>query len=202
MKAFAKIGLIALSAMTAVALVGCGASKNTTESTHYERDDTTEVYTVDTAAHGTVEQLSGMSYYAITAQPIAEDIAVVDIPVSAVVELPDGASYTASEGRATAQVTRTGDNIKVKARCDSVARLCEIYRYIALDYMSTNDSLRKEIAKLDVKRQQLQEALNEQKKSPPNYALAWLLIPAAILCAGLLITVFKLFKRNKNGRGN
>ena len=69
MKAFAKLILIVLSAMAAVALVGCGASKSTSESTHYERDDTTEVYTVDTAARGTVEQLSGMSYYAITAQP-------------------------------------------------------------------------------------------------------------------------------------
>ena len=97
MKAFAKPILMALSAMAAVALVGCGASKSTTESTHYERDDTTEVYTVDTAARGTVEQLSGISYYAITAQPIAEDIAIVDVPASAVAELPDGASYTASE---------------------------------------------------------------------------------------------------------
>lgn len=199
MKTFAKLILTALSAMAAVALVGCGASKNTTESTHYERDDTTEAYTVDTAAHGTVEQLSGMSYYAITAQPIAEDIAVVDIPVSAVAELPDGASYTASEGRATAQLTRTGDNIKVKARCDSVARLCEIYRCIALDYMSANDSLRKEITKLDAKRQQLQEALNEQKKSPPNYTLAWLLGSLAILCVCFLIIFLKSFKRNKNG---
>lgn len=71
MKTLTKLILIALSAATAVALVGCGVSKNTTESTHYERDDTTEVYTVDTAAHGAVEQLSSMSYYAITAQPIA-----------------------------------------------------------------------------------------------------------------------------------
>lgn len=68
--------------------------------------------------------------------------------------------------------------------------------------MSANDSLRKEITKLDTKRQQLQEALEARKKSPPNYALARLLIPVAILCTGLLITVFKLFKRNKNGRGN
>lgn len=199
MKAFAKLILMALSAMTAVALVGCGASKNTTESTHYERDDTTEVYTVDTAAHSTVEQLSGMSYYAITAQPIAEDVAVVDIPVAAVAELPDGASYTASEGRATAQLTRVGDNIKVEARCDSVARLCEIYRCIALDYMSTNDSLRKEITKLDAKSQQLQEALEEQKKIPLNHALGWLLGALAILYVCLLIFILKPFKRNKNG---
>lgn len=199
MKAFAKPILIVLSATAAVALVGCGASKSTSESTHYERDDTTEVYTVDTAARGTVEQLSGMSYYAITAQPISEDIAVVDVPVSAVAELPDGASYTASEGRATAQLTRIGDNIKVEARCDSVARLCEIYRYIALDYMSANDSLRKEIAKLDTKRQQLQEALEEQKRSPPNHALGWLLGSLAILYVCLLIFILKPFKRNKNG---
>ena len=199
MKAFAKLILIVPSAMAAVALVGCGASKSTSKSTHYERDDTTEVYTVDTAARGTVEQLSGMSYYAITAQPISEDIAVVDVPVSAVAELPDGASYTASEGRATAQLTRIGDNIKVKARCDSVARLCEIYRYIALDYMSANDSLRKEIAKLDTKRQQLQEALEEQKRSPLNHALGWLLGSLAALCVCLLIIVIKPFKHNKNG---
>ncbi|WP_290380427.1 hypothetical protein [uncultured Muribaculum sp.] len=189
---------MALSAMAAVALVGCGASKNTTESTHYERDDTTEVYTVDTAARGTVEQLSGVSYYAITAQPIAEDVAVVDIPVEAVAELSDGASYTASEGRATAQLTRVGDNIKVEARCDSVARLCEIYRCIALDYMATNDSLRKEITKITSKQQQLQEALKEQKKTPPNHALGWMLGSLAILCVCLLIIVLKPFKRNKN----
>lgn len=202
MKAFAKLILMALPAMAAVTLVGCGGSKNTTEITHYERDDTTEVSTVDIAGYSAVEQLSGVSYCAITAQPIAEDIAVVDIPVAAVTELPDGASYTASEGRATVQATRIGDNIKVKARCDSVARLCEIYRYITLDYMTANDSLRKEITKLNAKRRQLQEALEEQKKSPPNYALAWLFIPVAILFAGLLITVLKLFKRNENGRGN
>ncbi len=198
MKAFAKPILMALSAMAAVALVGCGASKNTTESTHYERDDTTEVYTVDTAARGTVEQLSGVSYYAITAQPIAEDVAVVDIPVEAVAELSDGASYTASEGRATAQLTRVGDNIKFEARCDSVARLCEIYRCIALDYMATNDSLRKEITKIASKQQQLQEALKEQKKTPPNHALGWMLGSLAILCVCLLIIVLKPFKRNKN----
>lgn len=198
MKAFAKLILMALPAMAAVALVGCGASKNTTESTHYERDDTTEVYTVDTAARGTVEQLSGVSYYAITAQPIAEDVAVVDIPVEAVAELSDGASYTASEGRATAQLTRVGDNIKVEARCDSVARLCEIYRCIALDYMATNDSLRKEITKITSKQQQLQEALKEQKKTPPNHALGWMLGSLAILCVCLLIIVLKPFKRNKN----
>lgn len=202
MKAFAKLILMALSAMAAVALVGCGGSKNTTEITHYERDDTTEVSTVDIAVYSAIEQLSGVSYYAITAQPIAEDIAVVDMPLSAVVELPDGASYTASEGRATVQATRIGDNIKVEARCDSVARLCEIYRYIALDYMTANDSLRKEITKLNAKRRQLQEAINEQKKSPPNYVLAWLLIPVIILFAGLLIAVLKLFKRNKNVGGN
>ena len=198
MKPFAKLILMALSAMAAVALVGCGASKNTTESTHYERDDTTEVYTVDTAARGTVEQLSGVSYYAITAQPIAEDVAVVDIPVEAVAELSDGASYTASEGRATAQLTRVGDNIKVEARCDSVARLCEIYRCIALDYMATNDSLRKEITKITSKQQQLQEVLKEQKKTPPNHALGWMLGSLAILCVCLLIIVLKPFKRNKN----
>lgn len=199
MKAFAKLILMALSAMTAVALVGCGASKNTTESTHYERDDTTEVYTVDTAAHSTVEQLSGMSYYAITAQPIAEDVAVVDIPVAAVAELPDGASYTASEGRATAQLTRVGGNIKVEARCDSVARLCEIYRCIALDYMSTNDSLRKEVTKLDAKRKELQENLDKQTKPPFSHASAWLFSLLAVLCVCILIAVLKPFKRKENG---
>lgn len=199
MKAFAKLILIVLSAMAAVALVGCGASKSTSESTHYERDDTTEVYTVDTAARGTVEQLSGMSYYAITAQPISEDIAVVDVPVSAVAELPDGASYTASEGRATAQLTRIGDNIKVEARCDSVSRLCEIYRCAALDYMATNDRLRKEITKLDANRKELQENLDKQKEMSSNCVPPQLFIAFVALSACLLIIILATLKFKKNG---
>lgn len=185
--------------MAAVALVGCGASKSTSESTHYERDDTTEVYTVDTAARGTVEQLSGMSYYAITAQPIPEDIAVVEIPLAAVAELPDGASYTASEGRATAQMTRTGDNIKVRARCDSVSRLCEIYRYIALDCMATNDSLRKEISKIETSKKELQEDLDEQKEISSNCVPAQLFIAFVALSVCLLIIILGSLKFKKNG---
>lgn len=199
MKAFAKLILIVSSAMAAVALVGCGASKSTSESTHYERDDTTEVYTVDTAARGTVEQLSGMSYYAITAQPIPEDIAVVEIPLAAVAELPDGASYTASEGRATAQMTRTGDNIKVRARCDSVSRLCEIYRYIALDYMATNDSLRKEISKIETSKKELQEDLDKQKEISSNCVPAQLFIAFVALSVCLLIIILGSLKFKKNG---
>lgn len=199
MKAFAKLILIVPSAMAAVALVGCGASKSTSESTHYERDDTTEVYTVDTAARGTVEQLSGMSYYAITAQPIPEDIAVVEIPLAAVAELPDGASYTASEGRATAQMTRTGDNIKVRARCDSVSRLCEIYRYIALDYMATNDSLRKEISKIETSKKELQEDLDKQKEISSNCVPAQLFIAFVALSVCLLIIILGSLKFKKNG---
>lgn len=199
MKAFAKLILIVLSAMAAVALVGCGASKSTSESTHYERDDTTEVYTVDTAARGTVEQLSGMSYYAITAQPIPEDIAVVEIPLAAVAELPDGASYTASEGRATAQMTRTGDNIKVRARCDSVSRLCEIYRYIALDYMATNDSLRKEISKTETSKKELQEDLDKQKEISSNCVPTQLFIAFVALSVCLLIIILGFLKFKKNG---
>lgn len=199
MKTLAKLILFGLSVMAAVALFGCGASKNTTETTHYEWDDTTKVSTVDTASYGTVEQLNGMSYSAITAQPIPEDIAVVEIPLAAVAELPDGASYTASEGRATAQMTRTGDNIKVRARCDSVSRLCEIYRYIALDYMATNDSLRKEISKIETSKKELQEDLDEQKEISSNCVPAQLFIAFVALSVCLLIIILGSLKFKKNG---
>lgn len=199
MKTLTKLTLFGLLAMAVVTLFGCGASKSTTETTHYERDDTTEMSTVDTATYSTVEQLSGMSYYAITAQPIPEDIAVVEIPLAAVAELPNGASYTASEGRATAQMTRTGDNIKVRARCDSVSRLCEIYRYIALDYMATNDSLRKEISKIEISKKELQKDLDKQKEISSNCVPAQLFIAFVALSVCLLIIILGSLKFKKNG---
>lgn len=199
MKTLTKLILFGLPAMAAVALFGCGVSKSTTETTHYERNDTTKVSTVDATSYGTVEQLSGVSYYTITAQPIPEDIAVVEIPLDAVAELPDGAGYIASEGRATAQVTHVGDNIKVEARCDSVSRLCEIYRIIALDYISTNDSLRKEITKLDASRKELQENLDKQKEMSSNCVPSQLFIAFVALSACLLIIILGTLKFKKNG---
>lgn len=199
MKTLAKLILFGLSAMAAVALFGCGVSKSTTENTRYERDDTTEVLTVDTATYSSVEQLSGVSYYTITAQPIPEDIAVIDIPLTVVAELPDGAGYIASEGRATAQVTHVGDNIKVEARCDSVARLCEIYRYIALDYMAANDSLRAEITKLDANRKELWENLDKQKEMSSNCVPGQLFIAFVALSACFLIIILGTLKFKKNG---
>ena len=59
---------------------------------------------------------------------IPESEAKVDVPIQNLLNLPDGAGYTAKDGQASVSVQRHGDNITVTGKCDSIARQCLFLR--------------------------------------------------------------------------
>lgn len=83
------------------------------------------------------------------AEPIPKEEAKVTIPTQNLLELPDGAKYGASYGRATVEAERNGDNIIVTGRCDSIARRCEYYERHAFRLQNTVDSLKATIVYLE-----------------------------------------------------
>lgn len=50
------------------------------------------------------------------------------IPVVSLGQLPDGASFSGRNGRASFKITRVKDSIYVTSSCDSLAVMCENYR--------------------------------------------------------------------------
>lgn len=50
------------------------------------------------------------------------------IPVVSLGQLPDGASFSGKNGRASFKITRIKDSIYVTSSCDSLAIMCENYR--------------------------------------------------------------------------
>lgn len=70
------------------------------------------------------ELLQGQTITALTREGIPESEAKVDVPIQNLLNLPDGAGYTAKDGQASVSVQRHGDNITVTGKCDSIARQC------------------------------------------------------------------------------
>lgn len=56
----------------------------------------------------------------------------LSLPIPNLLDLPDGAGYTARDGRSFASVRRDGDSLVVTAQCDSVSRLC-LFLYDSLE---------------------------------------------------------------------
>lgn len=59
--------------------------------------------------------------------PVPPDTVRMEIPASRLDELPPGASFHGRSGRASVDVSRRGDTIRVTASCDSLQALCDLY---------------------------------------------------------------------------
>ncbi len=71
------------------------------------------------------------------------------------VNLPEGAKYGASEGRATVEVQRVGDTYVAISRCDSIARQCVRYESAIRRQEASIDSLNSVISDLRSKYTQM-----------------------------------------------
>lgn len=85
--------------------------------------------------------------------PLAQ--AQVAIPLQNLVDLPEGAKYGISDGRATVEVQRLGDNYIATGRCDSVARQCSRYERRVHRQQQTIDSLSAKVCELNSKLSQM-----------------------------------------------
>lgn len=162
--------LLAVAAIVTAALCwqGCATRKQTHSQNLEESADSAWM-------QGT---LSGV---AVMKEPVHESKATVFMPADSVANMPEGASYTARNGRAQVGVVRKGDRLMAYATCDSLERQVEYYASLSHWY------------------HRMYEASREQQQShPPDNSRReqWtrLLIGAAFMAIGMRVLAGKIFK--------
>ncbi|MGN1211755.1 MAG: hypothetical protein ACI4TM_08710 [Candidatus Cryptobacteroides sp.] len=129
------------------------------------------------------------------AEAIPQAEAQMTIPTQNLMDLPEGAKYGTSNGRATVEVEKQGDKIVATSRCDSIARRCEFYERQAFRQQSTIDSLKSTILALNDQIHQMsfedslkasQSSFESQETKPPRTGGKWFAVGLAI---GIALTV-------------
>lgn len=116
----------------------------------------------------------------------------MDVPIQNLLNLPDGAEYTAKDGQASVSVQRHGDNIAVTGKCDSIARQCLFYEREVFRQRSEIDSLKRAISQVEqttVRNEAAEKTEDTVEQTilekPPATWYKWLL---AGMVAGVLIS--------------
>lgn len=138
-------------------LTGCATAKLTKNRQSHTLTEQTKSGTTtgvtgeqsDVTAQRTGELLQGQTITALTREGIPESEAKVDVPIQNLLNLPDGAGYTAKDGQASVSVQRHGDNITVTGKCDSIARQCLFYEREVFRQRSEVDSLKRVISRME-----------------------------------------------------
>lgn len=101
--------------------------------------------------------------YVLTTMPEPVSVAKMDVAYDSLSALPEGAVFTAREGRATATLQKDGNRIVVYATCDSLERQVACYE--------------EEIARLRMKDEQRSDSVRteteERRRSVPVWAFLW-----------------------------
>lgn len=145
------------------------------------------------------------------AEPVPEERTNMTIPTQNLLELPDGAKYSARNGRASVEAERQGDKIVVRGRCDSIARRCTYFesrvfrQRILLDSLAARlDEMQASYERADTQRVAgtLVRRSVERTKQPPAI---WRWLLAGFLAGGAasalltktnpLKTIVKLIKK-------
>ena len=124
------------------------------------------------------------------AQPIPAAQAQVTIPMQSLIDLPEGAKFGESSGRATVEAIRQGNNIVLTGRCDSVARQCAVLERKTTRQQNTIDSLSKALQYKDSELSQMAVKLNsnsvqtasavEETRKPPRKVGGWFVAGTAL----------------------
>lgn len=146
----------------------------------------------DVTARRTGELLQGQTITALAREGIPESEATVDVPIQNLLDLPDGAGYTAKDGQASVSMQRHGDNITVTGKCDSIARQCLFYEREVFRQRNEVDSLKRVISRMEQASSRSDEtykaesdAVQSIREKPPATWYKWLL---AGFVGGLLLT--------------
>lgn len=140
----------------------------------------------------TEEQLQGQTTTITTLEGIPASEATVDVPIRNLLDLPDGAEYTAKGGQASVSVQKRGDNITITGKCDSIARQCLFYEREVFRQRSEIDSLNRTISQVEqtTTRNDATEKTEDTveqsiQEKPPATWYKWLLVGIAV---GALLT--------------
>lgn len=182
-------------------LTGCATAKLTkNRQSHTLTEQTKSGITTgvtgeqsDVMTQRTGELLQGQTITALTQEGIPESEAKVGVPIQNLLNLPDGAGYTAKDGQASVSVQRHGDNITITGKCDSIARQCLFYEREVFRQRSEADSLKRVISRMEQAISRSGETYKAEsdvaekiKEKPPATWYKWLLVG---FVAGLLLTV-------------
>lgn len=143
--------------MAVFILTGCATVKSTKNRQSHTLTEQTKSGTTtgatgeqsDVTAQRTGELLQEQTITALIREAIPESEAKVDVPIQNLLNLPDGAGYTAKDGQASVSVQRNGDNITVTGKCDSIARQCLFYEREVFRQRSEVDSLKRVISRME-----------------------------------------------------
>ena len=117
--------------LVAVLMAACGTIKNTMSeqtSSLEQSSSSTQLEAQAAAVHDvqlhTQEQMQAEQTTTLReyAEPVPEEQTDMTIPMQNLLDLPDGAKYSAQNGRASVEAEKHGDKIVVRGRCDSIAR--------------------------------------------------------------------------------
>lgn len=206
--------LLLLLAMTCLA--SCSATKSTSSKSETMDEVVQEVASVVIQAETAHAEQHSVLHQVETQQTTtkSEDTEVVPaqtssltVPTQNLLDLPEGASYNASEGRSSVEAKRQGDNIVITGNCDSVARRSWRFEQTVFRQCSTIDSLRNvildqqklidEYEALEMARSGTTEQVEQTVKKPSNWH-KWLL-GGVVLGVALCIAIRILWNRTRLG---
>lgn len=200
MKQFIRGATFLLLAAVALQSVACGpASKTTT----YQQTDANQASVLQELSAKADKSAVDSLYYTFRslqeemtemretfAETVPASQASLTIPAQNLIDLPDGAKYGTSDGRATVEVQRQGDTFIATSRCDSVARQCARYERQVYRQQNTIDSLNSAVKTLNSRLAQmaLESRSNStetiytatETKAPPIRGGRWLAAGAAL----------------------
>lgn len=99
------------------------------------------------------EEMRGLTQTALEMVPASQ--VSLTIQAQDLVDLPEGAKYGATEGRATVEVQRVGNTYVATSKCDSIARQCVRYESTIRRQNTSIDSLNSVISDLRSKYTQM-----------------------------------------------
>ena len=206
--------LLLLLAMTCLA--SCSATKSTSSKSETMDEVVQEVASAVIQAETAHAEQHSVLHQVETQQTTtkSEDTEVVPaqtssltVPTQNLLDLPEGASYNASEGRSSVEAKRQGDNIVITGNCDSVARRSWRFEQTVFRQCSTIDSLRNvildqqklidEYEAVEMARSGTTEQVEQTVKKPSNWH-KWLL-GGGVLGVALCIAVRILWNRTRLG---
>ena len=127
------------------------------------------------------------------AEPIPAAQVQMTIPTRSLLDLPEGAMFGNSSGRAGVEARRQGDNIIFTSRCDSISRRCTLLERQTFRQRNTIDSLQEAIernsglSKMTYERSSnaARKASGQvERKAPPARRGSWFAAGAVLGIAG------------------
>lgn len=179
--------VILAGALTAVSCLGmkeqaASSSMQQQELQAAQQADSSAVASGAIAITSSATEIMNRTSYMEQTQPVPESTATLTVGLESLRDLPEGAAYRATEGQASVELRRQGDEIMATGHCDSIGRLYSFYFDLSLEQSREIDSLEWELNRSQHYRLEAEKLLEEtkrvdesSKKQPPNRWFAWVL---------------------------